>query len=243
MSYVKQEYESGETLYASQLNAMDDQIASNEEAISALSETVSGMDTVSDSARTLLLAILRNGTYLSDQSENIDALETELGVGAQEDALTLIAGNIGAYTDENKTTLMKEALVMISGYDADAMTTSFSGHTLERVTLSFASTGTLSIGRAALDSFGSAYPTVQDKQEIVISQTGEVTFDITPIAVGEHETIVLGGLSSDGLTLDLGRDGEGELLGMEVISQWNYSSKTYDQITSNRFVFGAFYGR
>lgn len=41
MTYTKQEFKSGATLYASQLNAMDAQIAKNEEDTAELSENVS----------------------------------------------------------------------------------------------------------------------------------------------------------------------------------------------------------
>ena len=40
MSYTKQNYVSGQTLYAAQLNAMDEQIAANEEAIAANAEAI-----------------------------------------------------------------------------------------------------------------------------------------------------------------------------------------------------------
>lgn len=40
MSYVKQEFKSGEKLYASQLNAMDDQIAKNEQGVASLNEEI-----------------------------------------------------------------------------------------------------------------------------------------------------------------------------------------------------------
>ena len=42
MSYIKQNFESGQKLKASQLNAMDDQIALNEENIEQLSEQIAG---------------------------------------------------------------------------------------------------------------------------------------------------------------------------------------------------------
>ena len=39
MAYTKQEFKSGDKLYAAQLNAMDAQIAANEDATVRLSET------------------------------------------------------------------------------------------------------------------------------------------------------------------------------------------------------------
>ena len=46
MAYEKQNFESGEKLYASQLNAMDDQLAKNEEDIDLLSEEIVRLEIV-----------------------------------------------------------------------------------------------------------------------------------------------------------------------------------------------------
>lgn len=43
MSYTKTEFQPNQILYASQLNAMDEQIATNEEAINALKAEVEGV--------------------------------------------------------------------------------------------------------------------------------------------------------------------------------------------------------
>ena len=62
MSYQKQVFQSGQVLLASQLNAMDDQIAANAEAISANAEAIAANAEAKSSAFSLDNVTMPDGT-------------------------------------------------------------------------------------------------------------------------------------------------------------------------------------
>lgn len=77
MSYTKQNFESGEKLYASQLNSMDEQIAKNTEEITSLKENGSG------NKRILLfkdVVFTKTTNYKSFDDLGISELVQELGL-------------------------------------------------------------------------------------------------------------------------------------------------------------------
>ena len=67
MSYTKQNFKSGEKLYASDLNEMDEQIYQNTESISKLSEEISDLNIPTDEHINELiesaLGVVENGYY------------------------------------------------------------------------------------------------------------------------------------------------------------------------------------
>lgn len=85
MSYTKQNFKSKEKLYASDLNEMDEQIYQNTESINQLSEEISdlkengtGTSGLTDTVKTLLMTVLKNAVFTSNQSANLTALEKAL---------------------------------------------------------------------------------------------------------------------------------------------------------------------
>lgn len=170
MAYKKQTWVDGVTpLDAEHLNHM-------EQGISQLSEEIANLNTdgISATARNLLITILRNGVYSSDQKANITDLETALG-GSD-------APVVKSYAITNTLTNCTTNNAVTSVTDGDSYTatlTAADGYALNSVVVTMGGT----------DITSTAY---SGSVITIASVTGDVSIVATAVATesGGSETVV-----------------------------------------------------
>ena len=132
---------------------------------------------ISTTAKNLLITILRSGVYTGDQSSNITALETALGVGTTEPGAKTYAINneLINCTSSNSATSAKENAVY------SATLTANDGYTLTG--------GTVTVTMGGVDITATAY---SGGVITIASVTGDVSIVATAVAAesGGGETIV-----------------------------------------------------
>ncbi len=103
------------------------------DAISRLSDDIAGVSSggISATARNLLITILRNGVYSSDQSSNITDLENALG--GSETVFYTITNNLTNVTNSNSAGSIQEktayiaSLAAVDGYAIDSVSVTMGG--------------------------------------------------------------------------------------------------------------------
>lgn len=123
MGYKKQNFANGVVLTAAHLNHMEDGIASAAEA--------GGGSGLNSAAKSLLLTILRNAAYTSDQSLNISALEVALNKTDEEEDVVF-------YTVSNKLSNVTTDNAAGTAFENEAYTatlTAADGYKLGNVTV------------------------------------------------------------------------------------------------------------
>ena len=135
MSYEKQKFVDGQVLKAEHLEAMEDAIIANEEAVDKLKKDIDDLKEngsgLNETSSKLLIKVLRNGLYAIDLSEDINTLETELGANIVRYAIT---NNLTNATNSNTDTSIKE------GFSYSASIVASNGYILSNVTVTMGGT-------------------------------------------------------------------------------------------------------
>lgn len=213
--------------------------------IAELSEEIAALGVgLSAKAGALLIEILYNCVFTTDQTENIRLLQEALAQSGDVE-LQLISGNLGLYDSSMLTSPADQGnpLIFMCEYNGKAGSCVLSGHVIERITLEILTAGTLLIGKCSLDNLGESYPVITNTQTIEIADVGQVTFDISPIELGANETIVIkhnegtARIYGKGISVENAVDWQ---RAMRFCTGHQYST---NQLTYNIYAFGAFYGR
>lgn len=141
------------------------------EKLNELSEEIAGLSVggISATARGLLITVLRNGVYSSDQSTNITALEEALGGSGETETTTYtITSNLTNVTSDNS------AANIVEGGSYTATLTADDGYTLDDVTVTM----------GGVDVTSDVYA---DGVVSIVSVTGDVV--ITASAVMQTEEL------------------------------------------------------
>ena len=181
------------------------------DAISRLSDDIAGVSSggISATARNLLITILRNGVYSSDQSSNITDLENALG-GSETVSYT-ITNNLTNVTNSNSAGSIQEKTAYI------ASLTAVDGYTLDSVTVTM----------GGLDVTADVYA---DGVINISSVTGDVEIVASAIAASTEPV-----LNTDGLVFDY--DFRTARMESYNLSGWGNVYKTVDK-TGTGLLFG-----